>query len=52
VALSAHVEVAADSLHEAQLVATDLERQLALQGVDHATLALECHPCGSDHEHG
>lgn len=52
VALSAHVEVAADSLHEAQLVATDLERQLALRGVDHATLALECHPCDSDHEHG
>jgi len=51
VALSAHVEVAADSLHDAQLVATDLERQLALRGVDHATLALECHPCDSDHEH-
>ncbi|MED5600062.1 MAG: cation diffusion facilitator family transporter [Actinomycetota bacterium] len=51
VALSAHVEVAADSLHDAQLVATHLERQLALRGVDHATLALECHPCNSDHEH-
>ena len=51
VALSAHVEVAADSLHDAQLVASDLERQLALRGVDHATLALECHPCDSDHEH-
>jgi len=51
VALSAHVEVAADSLHDAQLVATHLERQLALRGVDHATLALECHPCDSDHEH-
>ena len=25
---------------------------LALRGVDHATLALECHPCDSDHEHG
>lgn len=51
VALSAHVEVAADSLHDAQLVATHLERQLALRGVDHATLALECHPCDNDHEH-
>ena len=51
VALSAHVEVAADSLHDAQLVATHLERQLALRGVDHAPLALECHPCDSDHEH-
>ncbi len=51
VALSAHVEVAADSLHYAQLVATDLERQLALRGVDHATLALECHPCDADHGH-
>jgi cobalt-zinc-cadmium efflux system protein len=51
VALSAHVEVAADSLHDAQLVATHLERQLTLRGVAHATLALECHPCDSDHEH-
>jgi cobalt-zinc-cadmium efflux system protein len=49
VALSAHVEVAADSLHDAQLVASDLERQLALRGVDHATLALECHPCDTGH---
>ena len=50
VALSAHVEVAADSLHDAQIVATELERQLALSGVDHATLALECHPCDTGHE--
>ena len=49
VALSAHVEVAADSLHDAQIVATELERQLALSGVDHATLALECHPCDTGH---
>ena len=49
VALSAHVEVAADSLHDAQIVATELERQLALRGVDHATLALECHPCDTAH---
>jgi len=49
VALSAHVEVAADSLHDAQIVATELERQLALRGVDHATLALECHPCDTSH---
>ena len=49
VALSAHVEVAADSLHDAQIVATELERQLALRGVDHATLALECHPCDTGH---
>jgi cobalt-zinc-cadmium efflux system protein len=49
VALSAHVEVAADSLHDAQIVATELERQLSLRGVDHATLALECHPCDTSH---
>ena len=49
VALSAHVEVAADSLHDAQIVATELELQLALSGVDHATLALECHPCDTGH---
>ena len=45
VALSAHVVVAADTLHDAQIVATELEVRLAEQGVAHATLALECHPC-------
>ena len=45
VALSAHVVVAADTLHDAQIVATELEARLAEQGVAHATLALECHPC-------
>ena len=45
VALSAHVVVAADTLHDAQIVATELEPRLAEQGVAHATLALECHPC-------
>ena len=49
VALSAHVQVSADSLHDAQLVATDIERRLALHGVTHATLALECHPCDTTH---
>ena len=45
VALSAHVVVAADTLHDAQIVAAELETRLAEQGVAHATLALECHPC-------
>jgi cobalt-zinc-cadmium efflux system protein len=45
VALSAHVVVAADTLHDAQIVAEELEARLAEQGVAHATLALECHPC-------
>ena len=45
VALRAHVVVAADTLHDAQIVATELEARLAEQGVAHATLALECHPC-------
>ena len=45
VALSAHVVVAADTLHDAQIVAAELEARLAEQGVAHATLALECHPC-------
>ena len=49
VALSAHVQVSADSLHDAQLVATDIERRLAIHGVTHATLALECHPCDTAH---
>jgi len=49
VALSAHVRVSADSLHDAQLVGTDIERRLALHGVAHATLALECHPCDTTH---
>ncbi|MCH2622722.1 MAG: hypothetical protein MKZ66_05720, partial [Acidimicrobiales bacterium] len=49
VALSAHVQVSVDSLHDAQLVATDIERRLALHGVAHATLALECHPCDTTH---
>ncbi|MBC8194919.1 MAG: cation transporter [Acidimicrobiia bacterium] len=48
VALSAHVVVAADSLHDAQLVGAELERLLVGQGVAHVTLALECHPCGED----
>ena len=51
VAPRAPVASAAATLHDAQLVATHLDRQLALRGVDHATLALECHPCDRDHEH-
>ena len=49
VALSAHVAVTTDSLHDAQVVATDLESRLTLRGVAHATLALECHPCDTTH---
>ncbi|HCV36610.1 MAG: cation transporter [Dehalococcoidia bacterium] len=48
VALSAHVVVAADSLHDAQLVSVELEGRLQEWGVAHSTLALECHPCGQD----
>ncbi|MCP3909939.1 MAG: cation transporter [Actinomycetia bacterium] len=44
-ALTAHVVVEPSDLHEAQELASELERALAAQGVDHATLALECHPC-------
>ena len=51
VALRAHVVVAADTLHDAQLVAAELEADLAEHGVAHATLALECHPC-QDSESG
>jgi len=35
----------ADAVHDAQIVAAELETRLAEQGVAHATLALECHPC-------
>ena len=49
VALSAHVAVAADSLHDAQIVASNLESLLAQHGVAHATLALECHTCDTTH---
>ncbi len=52
VALSAHVVVGVDSLHEAQLVAAEVERLLAEHGVVHATLAVECHPCEDDHPEG
>lgn len=48
VALSAHVVVAADSLHDAQLVGAEVEGSLVELGVSHVTLALECHPCGED----
>ena len=50
VALSAHVVVAADTLHDAQIVAAELEARLAQEGIAHATLALECHPCESSRE--
>jgi cobalt-zinc-cadmium efflux system protein len=52
VALSAHVVVDVETLHEAQLVAGELEGLLAGHGVAHATLAVECHPCGDDHPEG
>jgi cobalt-zinc-cadmium efflux system protein len=54
VALSAHVVVAADSLHDAQVVGAELERRLegllGGSGSAHVTLALECHPCGEGHD--
>lgn len=50
VALSAHVVVAADSLHDAQVVGAELEGSLVELGVSHVTLALECHPCGEGHD--
>ncbi|HIG25217.1 MAG TPA: cation transporter [Acidimicrobiia bacterium] len=48
-ALSAHVVVAADTLHDAQEISAELEGELQQIGISHATLALECHPCqGAD----
>ncbi len=50
-ALSGHVTVAAEgaSLHEAQLVGDGVSEMLASRfSIQHATLALECHPCGSE----
>ncbi|MCP5027823.1 MAG: cation transporter [Actinomycetia bacterium] len=44
-ALTAHVVVEPSELHEAQELASALEQALADEGVEHATLALECHPC-------
>lgn len=44
-ALTAHVVVEPSGLHDAQELASELERSLADEGVEHATLALECHPC-------
>ncbi len=52
VALSAHVVVDVETLHDAQLVAGELEGLLAGHGVAHATLAVECHPCEDDHPGG
>ena len=52
VALSAHAVVDVETLHEAQLVAGEVERLLADHGVVHATLAVECHPCADDHPEG
>lgn len=36
----------ADSLREAQVASDELQECLRAAGVAHATLALECHPCG------
>ncbi len=51
-ALSAHVVVAADTLHEAQVVGAELEERLegllGGPGAAHVTLALECHPCDEE----
>ncbi|MDY7105664.1 MAG: cation diffusion facilitator family transporter [Actinomycetota bacterium] len=48
VALTAHVEVATEDLHHAQVVTRELEDLLVHEGVDHTTLQLECHPCAQD----
>ena len=46
IALSAHVVVDRAGLHEAQLVSADLQEMLRRRfGIEHATLALECHRC-------
>jgi len=48
-ALSAHVVVTSDTLHDAQVVSADLESRLASKHrVAHSTLALECHPCDDE----
>ena len=49
-ALSAHVVLRNDvSLHEAQLQGDRLKDTLRANfGIEHATLELECHPCGPD----
>jgi cobalt-zinc-cadmium efflux system protein len=45
VALTAHIVADPPSLHEAQELSHRLEHRLAGEGVDHVTLALECHSC-------
>lgn len=51
--LTAHVRVEADTLHDAQLVTERLTGALAVAGVAHVTLQVECHPCdGEDHRPG
>lgn len=45
VALTAHVLIDEADLHEAQNLATRLETALEEEGVEHTTLALECHDC-------
>jgi cobalt-zinc-cadmium efflux system protein len=45
VALTAHVRIAEQSLHDAQEIAGRLESRLAEVGIHHTTLALECHDC-------
>lgn len=49
-ALSAHVVLDRDvSLHEAQLEGDRLKQMLSDRfGIEHATLELECHPCGPE----
>lgn len=48
-ALSAHVEIDRESLHDAQLDGDRLKEILRSRfGVDHATLELECHRCAAE----
>lgn len=44
-ALTAHVVIGEESLHRAQVMATDIEQLLENEGIHHSTLAVECHDC-------
>lgn len=49
-ALSAHVVIDRQTLHDAQTVSDELQVVLAERhGIDHATLAVECHACDDQH---
>lgn len=45
-AMTAHVVLETEDLHEATEIGAELREMLAERfGIDHATLSLECHPC-------